>query len=378
MLDVAGLGRQIRKLRKERGLTQSQFAEEICVSFQAVSNWERGLVPPDLENLIAIAAYFEVLVDDLLRPAREDLYLGVDGGGTKTQFVVTDRHGQVFCSLMKQGCNPNDIGLEQTELLLEEGIREILLRFPTVQCAYLGIAGAGVGDYAQRLTRMLENRFPFLKITVQRDVCNLLAMEDGAQMAVISGTGSVVFLRDENRQIRLGGGGYFFDRAGSAFDIGRDAITAALDEEDQKLPESILHRLLCDHLEVKTIWDAVDRLYAGGRREIAALAAIVFDAMAQGDPAATDIVEASAKRLGQLLEIGIRRYGAAPLAITGGGLFAHHFQVFSQLIGKYTDCRLLSCTLPPVYGACRESYRLSGNEPPEDFYNNFVNSYKEG
>ena len=89
-------------------------------------------------------------------------------------------------------------------------------------------------------------------------------------------------------------------------------------------------------------------------------------------------MEASAKRLGQLLEIGIRRYGAAPLAITGGGLFAHHFEVFSRLIGKYTDCRLLSCELPPVYGACRESCRLSGNALPEDFYNNFVNSYKEG
>jgi len=81
MLDVGLVGKRIRDLRKGKGLTQNAFADELHVSFQAVSNWERGIAPPELENLIRIAPYFGVLVDDLLRSASERLVLGIDGGG---------------------------------------------------------------------------------------------------------------------------------------------------------------------------------------------------------------------------------------------------------------------------------------------------------
>ena len=52
MLDIRTLGSRIKELRKERGLTQDAFAGAIHVSFQAVSNWERGIAPPEIENLI--------------------------------------------------------------------------------------------------------------------------------------------------------------------------------------------------------------------------------------------------------------------------------------------------------------------------------------
>ena len=63
---------------------------------------------------------------------------------------------------------------------------------------------------------------------------SLFAMAEGTDMSVISGTGSVVFVRRDDGQVRLGGWGYLFDRAGSAYDMGRDAIRIALEEEDMK------------------------------------------------------------------------------------------------------------------------------------------------
>ena len=57
MLDINLLGNRIKELRKQRGLTQNAFADALHVSFQAVSNWERGIAPPELENLINIATY---------------------------------------------------------------------------------------------------------------------------------------------------------------------------------------------------------------------------------------------------------------------------------------------------------------------------------
>ena len=68
MLDVVRLGSRIRTMRKEKGWTQAAFAEALHVSFQAVSGWERGVAPPDLDNLLRIADLFGILLDDLLRP----------------------------------------------------------------------------------------------------------------------------------------------------------------------------------------------------------------------------------------------------------------------------------------------------------------------
>ena len=126
MLDINLLGNRIKELRKQRGLTQNAFADALHVSFQAVSNWERGIAPPELENLINIATYFGVLVDDLLRLQSDDLFLGIDGGGTKTEFLLVSADGYVQKRLVKCGCNPNDIGYSKMISLILDGIGDIL------------------------------------------------------------------------------------------------------------------------------------------------------------------------------------------------------------------------------------------------------------
>ena len=47
-------------LRKEKGLTQMQVAEEIRVSRQAISGWETGTVVPSLENLKSLSVLYGV------------------------------------------------------------------------------------------------------------------------------------------------------------------------------------------------------------------------------------------------------------------------------------------------------------------------------
>ena len=59
-------GENIRNMRKAKGLTQEEFANDIGVSFQTVSKWERGETYPDITMLPIIAGYFETTVDDLL------------------------------------------------------------------------------------------------------------------------------------------------------------------------------------------------------------------------------------------------------------------------------------------------------------------------
>ena len=54
-------------LRKRRKLTQEQVAGAIGVSRQALSKWETGESVPDVENCVALAAFYDVSLDDLVR-----------------------------------------------------------------------------------------------------------------------------------------------------------------------------------------------------------------------------------------------------------------------------------------------------------------------
>ena len=72
------IGKNIRELRRGRGLTQEQLAESMGVSFQAVSKWETGTALPDITMLPALAAYFNVTIDRLMSFDRHDVELAVE------------------------------------------------------------------------------------------------------------------------------------------------------------------------------------------------------------------------------------------------------------------------------------------------------------
>ena len=61
------LGEKITHLRKKRGLSQEELAITLNISRQAVSKWETGEAKPDTDKVVALAEYFEVTTDWLLR-----------------------------------------------------------------------------------------------------------------------------------------------------------------------------------------------------------------------------------------------------------------------------------------------------------------------
>lgn len=61
------IGDKIKMLRRKRKLIQSQLANELNVSAQAVSKWEKGLSYPDIETIIKISELFDGTTDYLLK-----------------------------------------------------------------------------------------------------------------------------------------------------------------------------------------------------------------------------------------------------------------------------------------------------------------------
>lgn len=66
MFDQQRIGASIMKARKARGYTQMTLADALGVSFQAVSNWERGQTCPDIANLSELSRVLDISIDKLL------------------------------------------------------------------------------------------------------------------------------------------------------------------------------------------------------------------------------------------------------------------------------------------------------------------------
>lgn len=80
-MDCEKIGRLIKSLRKEKGLTQRELAERINVSDKAVSKWERGVGCPDVSLVSEIAKFFGADLESILSGKLSEN--AIDGGNMK-------------------------------------------------------------------------------------------------------------------------------------------------------------------------------------------------------------------------------------------------------------------------------------------------------
>lgn len=81
MFDTKEIGRKISEFRKIRNMTQMELADRLNISFQAVSNWERGNSMPDISKLPELAELFGISIDELLGKKSELIANIIEGEG---------------------------------------------------------------------------------------------------------------------------------------------------------------------------------------------------------------------------------------------------------------------------------------------------------
>lgn len=79
IFNMSSIGAKIAELRKAANMTQMDLADRLDISFQAVSNWERGLSMPDISKLPELAELFHVTVDELLGRRSEVVNHAING-----------------------------------------------------------------------------------------------------------------------------------------------------------------------------------------------------------------------------------------------------------------------------------------------------------
>ena len=100
------LGKTLKRLRREKDITQEELAEILGVSFQSVSRWELGVCYPDMALLPAIASFFNVTVDALL---------GIDDATArqKVEQYLSGSARQGGCGCLHCNCATRHFGIPQ-------------------------------------------------------------------------------------------------------------------------------------------------------------------------------------------------------------------------------------------------------------------------
>lgn len=312
------------------------------------------------------------------------IYLGVDGGGTKTEFVLINGEGRVLGHHQAGNSYYLQIGLTGLHRVLSEGVTTVLaqagLQSGDVTYAFFGLPAYGEDS---ELQTVLDNA-PYAVLGHRRYQCGndmiggwagSLAASDGIN--IVAGTGSIGYGERRGLNARSGGWGEFFSDEGSAYWIAIQGLNTFTRMSDGRLPQGPLHAIFRKHFDLFADLDICARLMGTGepptRDELAALSLLVVRAAEAGDAAAVNIFDRAAHELAGIVEaIRLRLgYGAdepVQLSYSGGVFrcgalilepFQHHLDDFSK------SYRLTAPVYDPGIGSALYAARLA-NEPLDD------------
>jgi len=357
MFNCHHLAKNIKKYRKVKGISQGILADMLGVSPQSVSKWECGISVPDVENLCLLSELLSVPLDILLEHCSENkkIMIGIDGGGTKTLFMLFTEDGKILDTAKLEACNPNTVGISASIDVLRNGIDKLMQTNPNIHGIYIGAAGFLLGNNVKIIMEALKKSYPHAKIGSSSDMLNISAsaLEDDTNcISAICGTGSSVLIKQGTNLRRLSGYGYRISKAGSGYDMGREALYAALCEIDGMGEKTALTPLIKSRLG-ENVSDIIDKVYKNDAAFTASLAQLVLEAYRKGDAVAERIVKENAKALADTVNAAYESNTSITSAVVSGGIVTQN-KDFAKLVLEHINPRI-KVTIPdtePVLGAC--------------------------
>ncbi|MDO3435233.1 N-acetylglucosamine kinase [Rhizobium sp. CBN3] len=267
-----------------------------------------------------------------------ELAIGIDGGGTSCRAAVADRNGTII-GRGKSG--PANIlsDLENSLLNIAESARLALsdagLAAETISsvAAVVGVAGANVTDYGQRI----ENALPFAEGRVVTDALIALqgALGDADGIVGAFGTGSVYNARKDGRLNGIGGWGFVVGDQASGARLGRDLMERSLLAHDGVRPASpMTEAILAEYGDDPE--RIVEFAHSARPTDFARYAPVVFEHATSGDAVAVGIVTDAATAIGESLE-ALLWPGCPSICLLGGLAEAYEpwlSQRYRQLLAK--------------------------------------------
>lgn len=295
------------------------------------------------------------------------IFLGIDGGGTKTQAAICDEDGRVLGVGLGGASGIDSVGADGAMSGIGAAVQaaraQAGLPADPFHSIFFGIAGV-VSEADREIVCTVARALQLGGIVgVDHDIRISLAggLSGRPGIALISGTGSSCFgMNAAGERWQAGGWGHIISDEGSSHWFGWNAIRLAIGAFDGRWQSSLLEPVK-QRLGLSEMLDIHYRLYTQGisKAEIAAFAPLVFEAAAAGDAMATQLIEHGAHDLAQMVKAVAHhlgwKTGRCEVTLTGG-LWRAGAPVLTPfhtaLGGALPNATVVMPELPPVLGAC--------------------------
>lgn len=167
------------------------------------------------------------------------LYIGIDGGGTKTKMVLFDENGSRLKELILPTVHVLTQPQDQSIEILRDGVNQL-------DPDHTAIIGAGLAGYGQqkelrdKIEYICKEAFEDRTFVVESDVRIAIegALDGHDGIVVIAGTGSIALSLKNNKLTRCGGWGYQLGDEGSAYWIAKKMFNIFCKEIDGRLEKN--------------------------------------------------------------------------------------------------------------------------------------------
>jgi len=312
--------------------------------------------------------------------ARDPLrrYLGVDGGGSKTAFVLVDESGAVLACHQEGPAYYLQTGIEAMRAMLARGMLATLtqasLTPAAVNFAFLGLPS--YGEDSQLLATLDAAAAPTLLRGQYRcgndALCGWAGALGGEEgINVIAGTGSMAYGEYAGRSARAGGWGELFSDEGSGYWVAREGLQLFSRMSDGRAARGPLYEIFRKHFRLVSDLDLCAAVYGTGRGErtdVASLSGLVAEAARAGDTQARSLFTRAVEELTCMVDAVPEQLQVPPgvrLNVShSGGMFKLRDLVFeplrARLEGSPRGYRFAAARLTPAAGAALYAARVSG------------------
>jgi len=287
-------------------------------------------------------------------PTVSERILGVEGGGTKTSWVLVEHEADSF-SVIDQGKLPPS----NFRLVSPEELRAIFHQMPReTDRVGMFLAGCATEDDRSALRKLCADVWPNAKIIVgsDRDSGLAAALGRGDGIAVNAGTGASVTGRRGDRIEKAGGWGHILGDAGGGYSLALQALRFILREYDLHRGEAQFTATILRALSLNSRDELVRWAQTADKDDVAGLAPVVLECAMKGDESVMRIVEEGAGVLSEYTAAVATRLGLlAPKVILLGGLFQRdgvYVHAFKRKLKKsLLDARVAMSEQSPELGA---------------------------
>lgn len=303
-------------------------------------------------------------------------FLGFDGGGTKTDCVLAGANGEILARAVAGPSNLLRSGYTKSWFSLSEAADVVLsrekIRAENILGICAGLGGAGRSDVVRRATTFFQRGYPKAKVRVTTDleIAFEAAFGRGEGILLLGGTGSAAFGRDEaGRIVRAGGRGPWFSDEGSAYDIGRRALSAVVLADEHRGPATTLSARILKSQEASDWNQLVDQVAKNPDSVFPKTFPLVTELADAGDEVSRGILAEAAGALASLAGAVAKEMGASKREISiakVGGIFGRskYFdaKIEAELRKAIPNHRTVKSEIGPAEAAARMAIRIASEK----------------